>query len=345
MAGLLGVSVLSHMSASMFPGNLGMEGSLKLNIPSVNSPLKPLPPSQDPWYAAPPGFEQAEPGSVLRLRPAPGNMTSVVQSATGVLHMLYRTTDTCGRPAWAVTTLLLPKKYYVSSSGQLALLSYQFAYDSANVDSSPSYSLFNALTELDSNLGISANIDLLDFSELLLNQGWIVNAPDYEGPTAALGAGIQAGHATLDAQRAVSNLRRMIGAREKLTVALWGYSGVASGGLADDIFAAFEHLNQSPLAGHIASLVLGVTAPYPGARAYALGRLRPETARGLRGRPDHDARGDAAVLLDARHVRLLPGREGGPVRAGEARGPRHPGRPDVLLQGRLRRVLSRRPDR
>lgn len=299
MTWLFSLCALPRMGTSMFLGNLDVEVSMKLGIlPSADSPLKPLPPSQDPWYTAPPDFEHASPGSVLRLRLAPGNITSVVKSSSAALNILYRTTDTHDRPAWAVTTLLLPEKYYVSPSGQLALLSYQFAYDSANVDNSPSYSIFSTLTESDLGIGISSNTGLL---ELLLSQGWIVNTPDYEGPTAALGASVQAGHATLDAQRAVLNLRRLIGARERLTVALWGYSGgsiateaaaelqpyyapdlaiggVAAGGLVEDLSADFEYLNQSPLAGHIASMVLGITAQYPQARAYVLSRLRPETA-------------------------------------------------------------------
>lgn len=263
----------------------------------LGSTSLPLPPSQDPWYAAPDDFESTEPGTILRIRSAPGDLPAALGNLTAAYNILYRTTDTRYQPSWAVTTLLIPTSTYVSPSGSKAVLSYQFAYDSAAIDSSPSYLVFHEASQLPDQLGLPSDAS---FVNDLLGQGWIINTPDYEGPAAAFGASVQAGHATLDAQRAVFNLARLTGAGD-ITVALWGYSGgsiatesaaelqvqyapelkisgAVVGGVVDDIAADFDLMNKTPLAGHMASVIMGVTVQYPEADAYVRSRLRPETA-------------------------------------------------------------------
>ncbi|KAI1335647.1 LIP-domain-containing protein [Xylariaceae sp. FL0016] len=262
---------------------------------------QPLPPSQDPWYSAPPGFESTNPGAILRLRSAPGNLTTVVGNTSAAYNILYRTTDSRYQPSWAVTTLFVPNSFYVSPSGNRALLSYQFAYDSADVDSGPSYGLYYSLAQAVPSLGVPSDTGLLNS---LLSQGWVVNTPDYEGPTAAFGASVQAGQATLDAVRAMLNLGHLTGqgiGTNNVTVALWGYSGgsiateaaselqvqyapelvingAAASGLVTDFSITFDLFNESPIAGDLVAVLLGVTAQYPPAAAYLRSRLQPENA-------------------------------------------------------------------
>lgn len=259
---------------------------------------QPLPPSQDPWYTAPDGFESAEPGAVLRVRPAPGDLTTKIGNAKSIYNILYRTTDSRYRPSWAVTTLLIPSFYYMSPSQTPVMLSYQFAYNTANIDSSPSYNFYGTTAQAHPSLGVSSNLALLN---TLLGQGWIVNTPDYEGPAASFGASVQAGHATLDSVRAVLHLGRLTGGATAMTTALWGYSGgsfatmaaaelqvqyaphlriagTALGGLLDDLSTSLDLINESPLAGTMVAALLGVTTQYPEAAAYLRSRLRPETA-------------------------------------------------------------------
>lgn len=252
----------------------------------------PLPPSQDPWYTAPPDFESKQPGDVLRIRCAPGNLTAVVGNPSTAYHILYRTTDSRDQPSWAVTTLFIPPSFYFSPSGKAALLSYQFAYNSANLDSSPSIGLYWRMAQREPNLGLKSNADFINYMSSL---GWIVNTPDFEGPKAAFGASKQAGHATLDSLRAVMGLINPNGDTEPNT-AIWGYSGgsyatlaaaelqeqytpelkidgVVLGGLTDDISALFDNLNKSPIAGSLIAFLLGVTSQYPEATAYLESRL------------------------------------------------------------------------
>ncbi|KAI0388777.1 LIP-domain-containing protein [Xylariaceae sp. FL0594] len=259
---------------------------------------EPLPPSRDPWYSAPEGFETATSGTVLRLRIAPGNLTTeIVKNASAAYHILYRTTDSLHQPSWAVTTLFIPTTFHATPSGKKALISYQFAYNSADVDSSPSYGFYNALSQPVPSLNIPASTDLLT---QLLSKGWIVNSPDYEGPRAAFGASIQSGHATLDAIRAVVNLTELTGLGP-LSIAMWGYSGgsiateaaaelqaeyapslsisgAVAGGLVDSLSGDFNLFNGTPLAGNLVAVVLGLVAQYPEALAYIRSRLKPETA-------------------------------------------------------------------
>ncbi|KAI0836650.1 LIP-domain-containing protein [Hypoxylon sp. FL0890] len=265
---------------------------------SLLSPTsEPVAPSQDPWYTAPSGFEAATPGTILRIRSAPGNLTTVIHNTSAAYNILYRTTDTRYQPSWAVTTLFIPTYFYLSPSGKKALVSYQFAYDSAAVDSSPSYGLYYALAQPAPSIGVPASTDVVTD---LLSNGWIVSTPDYEGPTAAFGANVQAGHATLDSIRAVLSLANTYGLGN-ITVGMWGYSGGSMateaaaelqvqyapelnisaavwGGLVADFASDAPYFNGSALAADFVAAVLGVTVQYPEADAYVKSRLHPENA-------------------------------------------------------------------
>jgi hypothetical protein len=124
---------------------------------------KPLPPSQDPFYAAPAGYENAKSGTILRIRLTPGNLTKVTGNCSAVHNMLYRTTNSLYQPSWAVTTLFTPT---LNSPSVNALLSYQIPYNSADVDASPSYSMYSATLR---------PADIL----LTLGLGWYVHVPDF----------------------------------------------------------------------------------------------------------------------------------------------------------------------
>jgi hypothetical protein len=180
------------------------------------SPSNPIPPSQDPFYTAPANYESAVPGEILRIRVAPGNLTSIIGNSSTAYNILYRTTNTRYKPSWAVTTLFIPFFNTTSSTPNGtavggALLSYQFPYDSVDVDASPSYAFYS------DPLGSWSDVSLA------LGRGWYVNVPDYEGPTASYTAGVQEGHATLDSVRAV--LSSGFGVAADARYALWGYSG------------------------------------------------------------------------------------------------------------------------
>ncbi|EXK25257.1 hypothetical protein FOMG_18076 [Fusarium oxysporum f. sp. melonis 26406] len=252
---------------------------------------EPLPPSKDPWYSAPDGYEDKEPGTVLRVRPTPGNLTQVVGNSSATYNVLYRTTDSQYRPIWAVTTLYIPKLSSNSTAAllfnQSALISYQIPYDSADMDASPSYSVYTA--------GNASSVQLFNAA---LGLGVFLNVPDYEGPLASFTAGVISGHATLDSIRAVLSLGLGLNSTSS-RVALWGYSGgalasewaselavqyapdlqetivgAAIGGLTPNITAVLESISGKKSAGLAPSAILGITSQYPEVQKYVLSQLK-----------------------------------------------------------------------
>lgn len=207
----------------------GLSAATALSAPANST--GPIPPSQDPFYTAPPGFQSAHPGEVLRIREAPGNLTTVYNTSKKAYNVLYRTTDSNYMPTWGVTTLFTPK----TTNGSQALLSYQIPYNAPNVDQSPSYALYSP-TFSDSLIGD----DIING----LSNGWAVNVPDFEGPLAAFGCAVQEGHATLDSVRAVLSLSESgLSTKDgQPPVALWGYSG---GSIASE-FAAELQVQYAP---------------------------------------------------------------------------------------------------
>ncbi|KAF5664829.1 lipase 4 [Fusarium heterosporum] len=255
---------------------------------------EPLPPSQDPWYSAPEiDWEATEPGTVLRVRPAPGNLTQIVGNSSAAYNILYRTTDSQYKPAWAVTTLFIPKLGPNSTAAlnfkQSALLSYQVPYDSADVDASPSYSAYAA----DGATGT-------EIFDAALSLGLFLNVPDYEGPLASFTAGVISGHATLDSIRAVLSLGLGLNTTDR-RVALWGYSGgalasewaselavqyapdlqetvvgAAIGGITPNISSVLESVSGRDSAGLGPSGILGLTSQYPAVQKYLVSQLKTD---------------------------------------------------------------------
>jgi len=284
---------------------------------SVPVPV-PVAPSQDPFYTAPTHFEKHSPGTVLRVREAPGNFSLAIPNCSAAYHVLHRTTDTRYRPSWAVTTLLLPTVSYSSLSDDdhgdegggsgSPLLSYQIPYNSPDIDASPSFD--NAAMAVPGGPVASA-----------LGRGWLVVVPDFEGPTASFGAGVQAGHATLDSVRAVLSLSRddtdidnnnkkiilkkRIGSISRY--AMWGYSGgsiatefatelavqyapelsfagAALGGVVPRITPwELEGINRSPYVGDVVAILVGATNQYPDAYSHLVANLKPEGPRNRTG--------------------------------------------------------------
>ncbi|OAA61471.1 lipase [Cordyceps fumosorosea ARSEF 2679] len=243
-----------------------------------------LPPSRDPWYTLPAGADcTGSPGKVLRLRRAPKSTRDSLRGIQDAWNVLFCSTDSLGLPTFSVTTVLVPRL-----ADRASLATYAPAYDSASVDSSPSF----AFRDLP-----SASVEQALFAPLLVAKRWVLNVPDYEGPRAAYLAGNNSGHGVLDSMRAVASLRETIGLREGYRQAVYGYSGgafaaqwaaqlqpgyapelqvgaAAYGGLPVNATAAIQSVNGGPSAGLVVLALLGTTAQDPAARAVLVDNLR-----------------------------------------------------------------------
>lgn len=106
--------------------------------------LKKVPsPRHDPFYAPLPAteMEKYNPGDIIRSRAIDPTLESLLALDVNLTvkeahQYFYRTTDTHGRAVGAVTTMLVPH-----NANPTKLLSYQFQYDSPNVDCIPSFTL------------------------------------------------------------------------------------------------------------------------------------------------------------------------------------------------------------
>lgn len=244
-----------------------------------DDPAPAIPPKQDPWYSAPSGFENEAPGTILRVRQGPGNLTAVTVNASASYQILFRTTDSHYLPSWAVTTMFVPTSGNASDGGN-ALLSYQIPYNTADVDASPSYAL-----SLEPFPDVSA----------ALGQGWYVSVPDFEGPNASFTLGVSEGHAVIDSVRAALSIE--YGPGPNTRYAMWGYSGgsiasewagelqaqyapelnfsgMAIGGVVPNVTTVFYNIDGGPNAGLIPIALVGFTTQDPEAREYLISKLK-----------------------------------------------------------------------
>lgn len=174
-------------------------------------------PEDDPFYAAPDGYEAAPPGTILKVRPVEVAMFGRVRQRVDAWQLLYRTADLGGYPQASVTTVLRPR------DAEPVLLSYQCAIDGVASSCFPSYALrrgsraFGAVPQFEFLLVLHA-----------LRRGWTISIPDHEGPDGHWGSPQEPGFCTLDAIRAALSFEPLE-LNDSTPVALWGYSG---GGLA-----------------------------------------------------------------------------------------------------------------
>jgi alpha-beta hydrolase superfamily lysophospholipase len=192
----------------------------------LRAKVRPLLPSNDPFYQPPPGYQHAMPGTVLRSRDVELAFLGLIPQQAMATQLLYRTTDMNGNPEATVTTVIVPAD--VTPDRPCPVLSYQCAIDAVTSRCFPSYALRrNAWA-----VGALAQLELLLITACLA-EGWAVSIPDHEGRTGMWGAPYEPGYFILDGVRAALSAERLglspSAPGGSVPVALWGYSG---GGLA-----------------------------------------------------------------------------------------------------------------
>jgi hypothetical protein len=178
-----------------------------------------VPPAQDPFYTAPANIASYANGQIVASR-AFTPQSGVDASKVSSWQLSYRTNDSHGAAELTVTSLLVPKTAW-TGKGARPVISAQMPEDSTGTQCSPSYSLDSGLT----GAGAYGTEDGT-LIQPLLDKGWAVAIPDFEGPKSVFMAGLQAGHAVLDGLKAVRTFAPG-GVTSTSPVELYGYSGGA----------------------------------------------------------------------------------------------------------------------
>lgn len=254
--------------------------------------LAPKKPSQDDFYTPPQGYEAQPLGSILKTRNVPNPLTNVftpvkVQNAW---QLLVRSEDTFGNSNAIVTTIIQP-----FNAKKDKLVSYQTFEDSGKLDCAPSYAI-----QYGSDISTLTTQGEMYYISALLDQGYYVVTPDYEGPKSTFTVGLQSGRATLNSLRATLKSGNLTGVSSDAETLLWGYSGgslasgwaaaiqkeyapelsknllgAALGGFVTNITATAEAVDSGPFAGIISNALAGIGNEYPDFKNYLLKKVSP----------------------------------------------------------------------
>ncbi|MGS2809871.1 lipase family protein [Nocardia sp. MW-W600-9] len=236
----------------------------------------PLPiPQNDPFYTPRSGWDSAAPGTILNSRPVEVASLQPQAQDADAWQLLYRTTDTDGRPMATVTTVLRPR------TGQVkGLISYQPATDASAAQCAPSFVLRQGAPDK-----YDSSLDLIQIDQML-SSGHAISVPDWEGPKGTLFAPRQSGYAVLDGVRAAQGFAPLGLPGTDTPVAAMGYSGgsygtswvaqvqptyapeirlvgVAMGGWTAPIGRYLGTLDAGPFSGFLPSLLPGMMRADP----------------------------------------------------------------------------------
>lgn len=207
-------TLLALLLIAAAPWSVSADPVTDFVTPAQDPGLAAATPLGEPWFDPPPGYENLSPGSVLNTREVQvGPLVTPVTST----QILFRSTDSKDRPVAAATTVIVPTTPW-TGKGTRPVVAYNMAIDSLGNTCAPSWTLPR---------GIAPEIVAVQF---FLAKNYAVVVTDHQGPRQAYAAGRMAGHAVLDALRAMVRLPQL-GLPAESPIAITGYSGgaIASG--------------------------------------------------------------------------------------------------------------------
>ena len=164
------------MDLGSLAGTIGAEWIGKPPHEELDRKVRPLLPSEDPFYQPPPGYQHALPGTVLRSRDVEVAFFGLIRLRATATQLLYRTMDMNGKPEAAVTTVIVPAG--VAPGQTCPLLSYQCAIDAVTSRCFPSY----ALRRHAKAIGAVPQFDFL-LDSAALARAWRSRYPTTKAPT------------------------------------------------------------------------------------------------------------------------------------------------------------------
>ncbi|WFD20319.1 hypothetical protein MCAP1_002563 [Malassezia caprae] len=165
-------------------------------VPLVSALGKVPYPDQDPFYYPPDGWKNKAPGDILRSRKIQAASVGILKFNIDAWQMLYRT-NTINRdtPSYTVTTALVPH-----NADHSRVVTFSAPENANSIRCAPSYTFRN--TGVLEIANFEPRWEQMIYT-VFLEDGFIVNAPDHEGPGSLFSAGRAGGHAVLDSMRAV----------------------------------------------------------------------------------------------------------------------------------------------
>ncbi|WFD01216.1 hypothetical protein MYAM1_003978 [Malassezia yamatoensis] len=277
----------------------------------------PLPPTLDPFYVAPSGWENTKPGTILASRAIQAGFTTTQKmNLAHAYQLMYRTSGTTeSEPSYSVTTVLVPNN--ANANSLVLMMPYE---DSNFVECAPSYKV---------QLGAPAAVNPLQTLEELmwtsvLNDGWIMTVPDHEGPLSAFSSGKLEGYASLDAVRATLAFSQLK-LPSKAKVVGMGYSGGAIaggwaaslhstyapelnvqgwslGGTPANITATLYNMDSGLFAGLTAAGLAGIIDSYPEVNDYVGGVITETGNTALQYTREHCM---ADIIVGLKNIQIL----------------------------------------
>ena len=246
---------------------------------AIERGVRPVLPSDDPFYDPPQGFQHAAPGTVLRSRDVEVAFLGLIPQKFTATQLLYRTTDMHGEPEATVTTVIAPAER--GPERACPVVSYQCAIDAVTSRCFPSY----ALRRRSLAPGALAQFEFFLIAAALA-EGWAVSVPDHEGRAGAWGTPYEPGYRILDGLRAAlehreasachRRRRSACGATPAAASPLRGRAemagtyapelnivGAVLGSPVADLGHAFRRLNGGVFSGLPAMVVAALSHAYP----------------------------------------------------------------------------------
>lgn len=224
-------------------------------VPSARAGANPTP-AHDPFYKVPKDIARYRNGEVIRSRSITARSFQITLPAKA-WQLLYRTENFRGHATATVTTVLVPTAAW-KGKGPRPLLSYQTAEDGVSRTCAPSYAFRTGLSDAASN-----SYDESSLMMMALDQGWAVDAPDYEGPRSEFLVAGTEGREILDGLRAARSFRPDH-VSHHAALGLWGYSGgafaSANAAQLQPSYAPKLHLRAVALGGLVSNVTATINA-------------------------------------------------------------------------------------
>ncbi|MVU80593.1 lipase [Nocardia sp. ET3-3] len=149
----------------------------------------------DDW---PDGLEGYDPGGIVSVRDVSATAAlPLIVPVRQVLQLKYRTNDSHDEPSYGIATLVLPLGDW-TGPGERPVVVNNLPIDALGRDCNPSYTMAHGFSRASNFTGY-----ILPTTQLALLRGYAVLITDHEGPRMAYADPVVAGHAILDAIRAV----------------------------------------------------------------------------------------------------------------------------------------------